>query len=385
MTTEVETVGRAAPAEGHLGIDIGGSKAAARWQPAEGGGHREAVLRWTSGGVGEDVRVLRELVRLVLPARGRAVIRGAAVALPATVVHGQVTAWPSRPSWTGRNVPELFDAVLPGVAVAHEDDGNLAALAEARRAGCPDLAYLGVGTGLGGGVVSGGVLVRGPRGHAGEIGHLVIAAEPAARCVCGRVGCLQSAASGPALLGLAARLRGRPVHDAAELRSGLVERRDWAEQAVRRGAGALAIAAVGLSELTQCAQVRIGGGFAAALPELTEAVQAALPAFARPGWTAPLVLPAAYGADASLAGAVLLARIVSADSEDRDERCAHVQDDPRAELPARAHEPSPGLGDRVLGLAQRTGPDEHAHDLAAGLPLVHGDVLDAPPLRERVH
>jgi kanosamine 6-kinase len=52
----------------------------------------------------------------------------------------------------------------------------------------------------------------------------------------------------------------------------------------------------------------LGGGFAAALPELGAATVAAVRALDRPGHPGPPVEPAAYGAMSSLAGAVLLAR-----------------------------------------------------------------------------
>ncbi|MGJ3560808.1 ROK family protein [Streptomyces sp. INA 01156] len=121
-----------------------------------------------------------------------------------------MVAWPSRPSWAGLRVGTLLERVLPGVPVAHEDDGSLAALAEAAATGARDLAYLGVGTGIGGGLVLGGALHSGPRGGAAEIGHMVV--DPGGPvCVCGRVGCLQAVASGTATLARAAALLGAPV------------------------------------------------------------------------------------------------------------------------------------------------------------------------------
>ena len=58
-----------------------------------------------------------------------------------------------------------------------------------------DLAYLGIGTGISAGVVIDGVLHRGSRGLAGEIGHVVL--EPGRpRCACGLRGCFEALASG---------------------------------------------------------------------------------------------------------------------------------------------------------------------------------------------
>ena len=61
-----------------------------------------------------------------------------------------------------------------------------------------DLAYLSIGTGISAGVVLDGQLHRGPRGMAGEIGHVVL--DPAGpACRCGLRGCFEALASGPAI------------------------------------------------------------------------------------------------------------------------------------------------------------------------------------------
>lgn len=75
-----------------------------------------------------------------------------------------------------------------------------------------DLAYLAVGTGVSAGVVLHGRLHRGPRGLAGEIGHVIV--EPTgARCACGERGCLETIVSGSAIARLAREAidAGRPT------------------------------------------------------------------------------------------------------------------------------------------------------------------------------
>jgi len=62
-----------------------------------------------------------------------------------------------------------------------------------------DCLYLGIGSGLGGGMVSGGRLVIGGHHTGGEIGHLVL--DPAGRaCACGQHGCAETVISGPGLV-----------------------------------------------------------------------------------------------------------------------------------------------------------------------------------------
>jgi glucokinase len=62
-----------------------------------------------------------------------------------------------------------------------------------------------LGTGIGGGVVIERKLRLGPLGAAGEIGHLTIQAD-GPLCGCGNRGCLETLASGPALIGEGTRL-----------------------------------------------------------------------------------------------------------------------------------------------------------------------------------
>lgn len=85
-----------------------------------------------------------------------------------------------------------------------ETDNNTRymALGEARSgaaAGARDVVYLRVDEGVGGGVVADGALLSGHWGAAGEIGHVSV--DPAGpRCPCGGRGCVELAASLPALL-----------------------------------------------------------------------------------------------------------------------------------------------------------------------------------------
>jgi predicted NBD/HSP70 family sugar kinase len=76
-----------------------------------------------------------------------------------------------------------------------------------------ELFYLSGGIGVGGGLVSGGAILRGSRGFAGEIGHITV--DPTGeRCSCGRVGCLETKAGLAAVL-RAAAAPGDPLHDPA--------------------------------------------------------------------------------------------------------------------------------------------------------------------------
>jgi predicted NBD/HSP70 family sugar kinase len=81
---------------------------------------------------------------------------------------------------------------LPAIGV--DNEANLGALAELRHGAgrdLPSFVYVSGGIGVGAGVVLDGRLVRGGRGLAGELGHVVV--DPAGRrCACGARGCLET-------------------------------------------------------------------------------------------------------------------------------------------------------------------------------------------------
>ena len=88
-----------------------------------------------------------------------------------------------------------------GVKTWVQNDANLAALGEyayGAGRGSTVMIYIGVGTGIGGGIVINGQLLTGSKGFAGEIGHICV--EPDGFfCGCGRRGCLEAYASGKAI------------------------------------------------------------------------------------------------------------------------------------------------------------------------------------------
>ncbi|CAJ59583.1 MULTISPECIES: ROK family protein [Frankia] len=350
---------------GVLGIDIGGTKVALRLEPAHvtapahaatstttptttggltqvGGPGRvdapdgtvtpvEATFRWEPSA--SATRDLDDLAAHVAALRTKwaGPVTAVGVAMPATLdAAGRVTTWPGRPSWTGLALAEALRDLVPGATVACADDGDLAALAEAHAVGCPDLVYLGLGTGVGGGIVLDGRPCPRPGHGSAEIGHLVISAG-GPRCTCGRRGCVQATASGPATLHRAARYRDGDVDSVAEdaedaedggdggsasraevtfaeLRAAWLAGTGWAARAVGESAQAAAVAVVGLTELLHPAMAVVGGGFADGLPGFAQAVDERARELGRPGHPPAPVRAATLGGLSSLAGAILLAR-----------------------------------------------------------------------------
>jgi N-acetylglucosamine repressor len=79
-----------------------------------------------------------------------------------------------------------------------------------RARGLDDFAILDVSSGVGMGVMSGGRLVRGHSGFAGEIGHMTVSPE-GRPCGCGNRGCLETVASDTALAARVSERLGRPI------------------------------------------------------------------------------------------------------------------------------------------------------------------------------
>ncbi len=112
----------------------------------------------------------------------------------------------SDPEWWGFDVRGALENTL-GVPVVYNNDGNAAALyAHHEHFGADSLHRSSisaiVGTGLGGGVVERGQVVRGAAGMGGELGHVIIPLDgllepdqPLPRCNCGNVGDVESIAS----------------------------------------------------------------------------------------------------------------------------------------------------------------------------------------------
>jgi predicted NBD/HSP70 family sugar kinase len=138
-------------------------------------------------------------------------VRGIGVCLPGPVDPdtGTVLESPLLPGWAGMPIELGF----PGVPVLVDNDVNALTIAErTARPGVSDLLHVKVSTGIGAGIIAGGVLQRGAHGAAGEIGHNPVADGGGVVCRCGNLDCLEAVASGAALVATL-RGRGRDVAD----------------------------------------------------------------------------------------------------------------------------------------------------------------------------
>lgn len=179
-----------------VGIDLGGTKVYGVRLDAEGAIAEESKSKTpVQGGPYGVVDAITEVVRELTDVDGDELRVG--VGAPGVVdsARGIVKAAPNLPGWSepfGLG-PALADS-LGGATVVVDNDVNVGLLAE-QRAGAAteadDVLGVFVGTGVGGAVILGGQLRRGPHGMAGEIGHVVV--HPGGRtCGCGGRGHLEA-------------------------------------------------------------------------------------------------------------------------------------------------------------------------------------------------
>src|SRR5204863_8539012 len=107
---------------------------------------------------------------------------------------------PNLPCW--RNFPLASEiSRIYGVPVKVDNDANAAALAETlwgAGRGYRNVFYTCIGTGIGTGIIFDGCIYHGRTGAASEAGHVVIDYH-GSRCGCGKKGCIETMASGPAI------------------------------------------------------------------------------------------------------------------------------------------------------------------------------------------
>ncbi|MDZ4801657.1 MAG: ROK family protein [Bryobacteraceae bacterium] len=94
--------------------------------------------------------------------------------------------------WDGFSLREFVEAAA-GVPVVMDNDANVGALGEwvyGAGKGCDPLFYMTLSTGIGGGIIHGGRVLRGADSYGGEIGHLTIRPDGPG-CLCGSCGCFE--------------------------------------------------------------------------------------------------------------------------------------------------------------------------------------------------
>jgi glucokinase len=181
-----------------IGVDVGGTKIAAGVVTPEGK-ILEEVRYPTPHRPG---RLVEAMARTITEVGEGQEVGGVCLAVPGLILaqENKVVFSPNLHAVEG--IP-LKDELEPriGLPLTIENDGNAAAWGEFRfgvGSEADHLVFVTLGTGIGGGVITHGVLMRGAQGSGGELGHVTIQAT-GPRCACGNHGCLEALASGTAI------------------------------------------------------------------------------------------------------------------------------------------------------------------------------------------
>jgi len=317
---------------GAIGIDLGGTNL--KLALLDGENRIMARLTVPTGGAeGHDAVIERmiEGTRSLLMQNPGIPVAGIGIGVPGDVdmmtgVTGDLPNLPGR--WRGVPVgPAIANAMALPVGVIN--DAKAFALAEYRlgaAAGADTALCVTVGTGIGSGVIAHGRILYGLGAMAGEIGHLILQPE-GPRCTCGNLGCAETLANGPAIIGEAVRrvvqgfttaLSGMSGGDLAAITPELVARTadegdPVAIDVIDRAGAWLGIALASAIALLAPEVVVIGGGVAPAGGRYFRAAEAGARAHTGVIDVARITFrPASLGYEAGVIGAALLGKASAA-------------------------------------------------------------------------
>lgn len=200
-----------------IGVDIGGTKVAVAAVNEQGTIISRSVIP-TNLDIAPEAMIaeIQQEISRVIEESGVLIeeIAGIGIGAPGPLdsKNGLISCPPNLPAWVDIPVRELIGRSF-SVPVLLENDANAAALAEKWIGAAVEnenFIYITVSTGIGAGIIAEGKLLKGLKGNAGDIGHMVI--DPSfGECVCGQWGCLESIASGTAIAKRASAIIGREV------------------------------------------------------------------------------------------------------------------------------------------------------------------------------
>jgi glucokinase-like ROK family protein len=190
-----------------IGIDIGGTTVKAAVVSQDGAIQLpHDIPTDASGGRDNIALALQRAVEHTLAAASNAGIEIAGIGVASAGAidskNGTVfAATENLPGWAGFDIRQFVRSHTP-LPVFVENDAHAAALADLRfgvARGLTNFVAITIGTGIGGGIVVNGQLLRGLHGFAGTVGHQTIRLD-GRECNCGRRGCLEAYVSTAALI-----------------------------------------------------------------------------------------------------------------------------------------------------------------------------------------
>ena len=195
-----------------VGVDIGGTKVAAGLVDREGKIQAHSRMPMVATDAGRGLAAVAAAIDELLRSRSHDVFQPCGIGIcapgPLNPTTGVVINPPNLPGWHNFPLAAEVGKIYPHAQVKIDNDANAAALAEAKwGAGrnYRNVFYATIGTGIGTGFVIDGKVYHGRTGLATEGGHVGV--DPRGPlCACGKRGCIETLAAGPAI---ARRARGK--------------------------------------------------------------------------------------------------------------------------------------------------------------------------------
>ncbi len=307
----------------YLGIDIGGTYI--KFATVYGSGRvgaRGIIPTLPRAGLRSAFHRVRSALPFLLHAKEELRAVGIGCAGLVDAKRGVLVASPNLRPWEGSRLRATARNVFK-LPVVVDNDAAAAAYGEYVRGsgkGCECFICITLGTGVGGGIVIGGELLRGANNFTAEIGHITIS-ENGPKCTCGNRGCLEAFVGASALVGRAreemrsrrGRILGKKSWARREVLSPRVLARAAAEgdgiaRMVFAEAGArLGCAAATLANIFNPEVIAVTGGVAGAFEFMEGSLRRELEKRAFAATANVKVTRALLGKDASMIGAALLA------------------------------------------------------------------------------
>jgi glucokinase len=185
-----------------LGVDLGGTKISAALVDAQG---KVLASDYRLVDLSKDpekviAQILLSLKACEATAGRKPAALGLGVAGQIDRTRGTVLSSPNLPSWVEVPLKTILESQLK-IPVSVDNDVRVITMGEWRHGagrGEDDLVCLFLGTGVGGGAVSGGRLIEGATNTAAELGHLTVVAG-GRKCRCPNEGCLEAYVGGWAI------------------------------------------------------------------------------------------------------------------------------------------------------------------------------------------
>ena len=315
-----------------IGVDIGGTKVAAGIVDCATGEIRQQtrtpmpVTGSAEHGLAAVKATIEQLLRGAKPESRKIRAIGLCAPGPLDPRAGVIINPPNVPCWRNYRLAERISKSFQ-LPVQLDNDANAAALAETiwgAGHGFQNVFYATIGTGIGTGIVLDGKILHGRTGAAGEGGHVSIDFR-GVKCACGKRGCIEALAAGPAIARAAkaqlekrprdssillALCNGKPGEVTCEMVGQAFAKGDrLAREVLDQTIEYLAHWLGNIIDLLEPEIIVIGGGVSAMLKPLLKRISERLPGCCENQRACEIpIVPAHFGENAGIAGAAALCR-----------------------------------------------------------------------------